>query len=379
MKIWHIGVSPSPRVVDGINTTTWILAREQTLLGHEVTFLLTDRPSEASLERAEQAGIKLVQVSVNTWLYDFKVFRTLLRTAAPQIVHMHSVFIPVQAGLAFHLARNKIPYVVSPHGGVISHVLRRGRTKKSLYSFFVEKQRFSAAAAITLVMPEEEAEVRAYVPNYKGIVRWIPNPVNAQMLEGRQWRGDLAKKQLVFLGRFDVLHKGIDILVAIARLSPDMEFELYGTEDARTKRWLKQLTSDLPRNLSFHRPVYEAEKVEVLTSASMYIQTSRWEAFGNSVAESMYLGVPCAISNTHNLANLFCKHDLGVTLPLDAGAAAIELNKALVDEARLHECAERARAFAHEHFYPRVVATRYLNLYEEVLGMKVDRTMSKAS
>jgi glycosyltransferase involved in cell wall biosynthesis len=105
----------------------------------------------------------------------------------------------------------------------------------------------------------------------------------------------------------------------------------------------------------------------VLTNASLYIQTSRWEVFGISIAEAMYLGVPCAIADTLNLAQVFRQHDLGLVLPPDPKRAATDLLEVLNHPARLYQWSERARTFAQVHFHPYTVASEYLNLYEEIL------------
>lgn len=362
MRIWHIGASPSLKKVDGLSATVWIVAGEQALLGHQVALILNALPDEAALALATQTGLELIHVPVSNKRYDLKVLKPLMHSTPPEVVHMHSVFLPKQASLAIVLVRNRIPYIITPNGGVD---FRRGWLKKSLYSWLVEKSRFAAAAAITVVTPKEEKPVRALVPRYRGIVRWIPNPVDACNLQS--WKGDTEAKRLVFLGRFDVLHKGIDILVDIARLLPDVEFHLYGTEDAKTKEWLEQLQRNLSPNVHFHSPVFGIEKAQVLAGASLYIQTSRWEGFPLSIAEAMYAGLPCAMAETLNFAEIFRQHDLGVVLPPNPQKAAIRLLEVLNQPALLQNWSERARAFAQAHFPPRAVAKGYLNLYEQVL------------
>jgi glycosyltransferase involved in cell wall biosynthesis len=364
MKIWHVGALPSPNEVNGVNATVWQVAKGQALLDHEVTLVLDESPDEAALSLAEQVGIVLTYIPASTWRYDPKVLKSLLSSDPPQLVHMHSTYFPKQATLARQLVQNSIPFVVTPNGGLDR---QSKRLKKSLYVSLVEKPRLRVASAITVVAPQEERVVRADVPDYKGVVRWVPNPVDTQSLEGYSWKEDVESKRLVFLGRFHVVHKGLDTLVGIASFMPDVEFHLYGSDDGRATKLLEQLRRRLPPNVHFHAPVFGAEKARVLANASLYIQTSRWEGFPLSIIEAMYLGVPCAITSTFYPAELFLQEDLGLVISSDPQEAAAQLSEVLTQPAHLRRWSQLSQSYAKENFVPRTVASEYLKLYEEVL------------
>jgi glycosyltransferase involved in cell wall biosynthesis len=329
-----------------------------------VSLVLAGSPDRAASASAEQAGIEPICVRANTWRYEGRTIKALLSNRPPQVVHMHDFYIPKQASLALQLKRSGIPYIVTPHGGL--H--RESKwLKKSVYIRLVERARLYRSSAITAISPQEEEIVRAVVPNYKGVVRRISNPVETSPLSGFSWKRNTGAKRLVFLGRFHVIHKGIDILVEIARLLPSVEVHLYGILDHRTKRSFERLQRRLPPNVQFRDPVFGAEKARVLSEASLYVQMSRWEVAGISIAEAMYLGVPCAISSASDLADPFLERDLGLVLPLSAEEAARRLSEALDQQDRLDHWSKRGRSFARENFDPHMVASSYLKLYEEIL------------
>jgi glycosyltransferase involved in cell wall biosynthesis len=365
MKIWHVGAMPYPDAVDGVNATIWMIAQEQVSLGHQVSLLLDREPDDTSVSFANNCGINPIAIPANIWGYDSRLLKSLLSTQHPHLVHLHSVFLPRQATLAKRLVSAQIPYVITPHGGLDS---QHGQAKKAIYNLLIERHRFAKAAAITVVTPKEAETIHKFVPRYRGIVRWVANPFDSQKLEKHHWQGNIVAKRVVFLGRFDVLHKGIDLLIEIARKMPTCHFHLYGSEDANTRAWLEKLKRDLPVNLTFHHPVFGTEKIEVLTQASLYIQMSRWEVFGISIAEAMALGLPCAIAGTLNLAEVFQKYDLGAVLPTDPQLAAAALQTILDRPDVLQTWSQKSRAFAYQHFHPKAVAQDYLNLYEEVLS-----------
>lgn len=366
MRIWHVGASSSPYRVDGVSRTVWSLSRQQGKLGHDVTLVIDTPPDPAAHQVAKESNLKLIQVEAGPMNYRTEI-RNIIQREQPEVVHMHSVFVVRQATMAQVLREMNVPYVITPHAGLAPQVLRRGVIKKTLYSWLRERPRFMGASAIALVTPAEERAVRAYLPNFRNPVRWMPNPIEIDQVDPTRWAGVQEPKRVVFLGRFDVLVKGIDVLIEIARLLPEIRFDLYGTEDPKTRDWLHKLKEHQPANVHFNEPIFGSDKARMLSTASIYLQPSRWEGFPVSVAECLALGVPSAIADTLDLAQLFNQHDLGLVVPLDPPRAAAQIRSVLADEKRLNEWSERGKQFALEHFHPQVVATNYIKLYQEVI------------
>ncbi len=368
MRIWHVGASHTLNRVDGVNATVWQVARAQAADGCVVTLLVDAVPDAPTRLAADGWGVKVEPVPGTRLYYDPVRLRSLLSACRPDVVHMHSVFIPAQAVLARHLRVLGIPYVITPNGGLSPQVLRRGVVKKRVYSFLVERARFRGAAAVTAVSPGEVEEILAFVPAYHGRVRCIPNPVNVDELGQVAWQVPDDAHTLVYLGRFDVLHKGIDRIVELGRCLPEVEIHLYGQVDPRTRDLLASVVRAAPPNVRFHEPVYGVAKSGVLARAGMYIQVSRWEGFALSVAEAMWLGVPCAVTSELRMAEVIRNHDLGLVLPPDLSEAAALIARALGNVRLLSGWSERARAYATERFGPSAVARQYVDLYQEVLG-----------
>jgi len=366
VRILHLGARHSLQIVDGVNTVIWLVAAEQARAGHTVTLLLEAEPDGLAQRVASETGMTLKQASYTTWGYESSVVDELIATH--DVVHMHSVFIPRQATLGRRLVRAGVPYVITPNGGLSPRVLSRGRLKKWIYSLVAERPRFRASAAVSVVAPGEVAEVRAFVPGYRGLVRSIPNPVDTSTLGSWQWHYRPDARRVVFLGRFDVLHKGLDLLWEIARLLPTIDFDLYGSMHRRSERWFARLRNQRLPNVHIHSPVFGAEKARILVEAALYLQTSRWEGFPLSIAEAMLVGVPVAVVDRLDFSHQFIDHDLGLTFPADPDVAAQLIHHALSDEGRLRQWSERAQTFAREFFSAPVVAQKFVELYQEVVG-----------
>jgi hypothetical protein len=140
LRVLHVGIEPDyGRRANGIEIAMWPLLAAQVAEGADVTLLVLGEVAEAAYAEAARIGVTLAVVPSRR-------LETLSRegvaTAAriqPDVVHLHSVFIPAHAQLARALRRLDIPYFLSPHGGLN---LWRGRLKKATYGTLVEKPYF---------------------------------------------------------------------------------------------------------------------------------------------------------------------------------------------------------------------------------------------
>jgi glycosyltransferase involved in cell wall biosynthesis len=367
MRIWHVGASARPKDVTGVNTTVWLVAQYQASLGHEISLLVEDPPDELGVEICRRSGIKIVHVPGSRFNYRSPQIESARETHRPDLVHMHSVYVAKQGTLARLLLRRGIPYVITPHGGLAFDIMKRGWIKKAIYSRLIERRRFHEAQAVTIVTPAEEPEVRAFAPGLTDNVHWVGNPVDLGTMGTKKWTRDIGRRRLVYLGRYAVFVKGIDILSAMAALLPDTDFQLYGVDDPRSRKELAVLKSRAPSNLHFNNPVFGQDKIDALCNASVYLHMARSEGFPISIAESMHLGVPCALSESIHLSSLFRRENLGQVLSSDPARAAPVVRAILDQPEKLDDWAKRARAFSDANFNPTSAAQKYISVYDGVL------------
>ena len=366
LRILHVGPRPDYGRGSGVDVAAWPLLKAQRAAGAVVGLLTLGEPDPDSAAEAASADIELVTLQVaregRNATMSGDAFAIVDPGWRPDIVHFHSVFMPVHSQLARKLRSRGIPYVVTPHGGLN---LWRSKLKKAAYGPLVEKPYLRNAKAIFPLSKREENVTRSWIgargrgPHFIE----IHNSITPAPFGGPQWALP-ARPRLVFLGRFDIVKKGIDRLVEIARNLPEAEVCAYGHAiGSELPDFEKLRDSGLPGNFLFHSPVYGDAKSEALVSASMYVQPSRDDAFPMSVVEAMRLGVPVALTRGCAVSDHIEATDLGLIIPDDPAEAAAVLSAALHDEGKLCQWSAAGQKWTVEDLSPDSIADKFFAAY----------------
>jgi glycosyltransferase involved in cell wall biosynthesis len=366
LRVLHVGPHPDTGYGGGVDVATWPLLTAQVAQGADVSLLILGEVGQADQAEAARAGISLTTVRAQRLETLSSEGRAAIRRLEPDLVHFHSVFIPAHSQLAKAVLHLDIPYFLSPHGGLN---LWRGRLKKAIYGSLVEKPYFRRAATIFVLTKREQQVIERWLgprgrsPQYLELPNSIPalSPGTDLWVPGNH-------QTLVYLGRFDVIKKGLDRLVEIARLLPDVQVNAYGgafrTERPDFERLCRQ---GLPANAHFLEPVYREAKRKAFTSATIYVQASRNEGFGMSIVEAMRLGVPVAVTKGCDIAETIGAEDLGLLLSDDPNIAAAQLMSAMQDSNRLDHWSRAGRKWTIDALSPEHAAQQTIRAYEAVL------------
>jgi glycosyltransferase involved in cell wall biosynthesis len=366
LRVLHVGLWPDTGHGGGVDVASWPLLTAQVAEGADVRLLVLGELDQASQAEAARVGVSVTTARSQRLETLSSEGRATIRRIRPDIVHFHSVFIPAHAQLAKVLGRLDIPYFLSPHAGLN---LWRGRLKKAIYGSLVEKPYFRRAATIFVLTKREQQVIERWLgPQGSPQYLELPNSMPA-LPPGTDLWSPGEHRRLVYLGRFDVLKKGLDRLVEIARLLPDVAVNAYGrasrTEQAGFERLCRQ---GLPANMRFLDPVYGETKKTALTSATIYVQASRDDGFPMSIVEAMRLGVPVAVTKGCDVAETIGEEDLGMLLSDDPGSAAADLISAMQDSSRLDHWSRAGRTWTIDALSPKRAAQRTIRAYEAALS-----------
>jgi glycosyltransferase involved in cell wall biosynthesis len=215
-----------------------------------------------------------------------------------RVAHLHSVFTPSlnQLGLALH-----VPYVLTPHGGYSPASFERGHLRKRAYWYAADRITVRRAAAVIALTPAEAHDLKNRSVRS---VRVVPNGVSQwdEPVDRRRFRDELGlgadDRLAIFVGRLDVLHKGLDRLIPALAEAPDWHVALVGPDVRGGAAALHTLARRLgvEQRLRIVGARSGAELRDAVAAADLFALPSRWEGLSVALLDALALGVPAAVT-----------------------------------------------------------------------------------
>jgi glycosyltransferase involved in cell wall biosynthesis len=298
------------------------------------------------------------------------------------IVHLHTLWHPLNAIARKACKRHGRKYVLMPHGMLDRYSLRQRRWQKSIYLAMIERTNLIGARRLIFTTAEEERAAREALP-------WLPPgqviPLAAdgpsemsREASAEKFRDQfpqvVGRRCLLFLGRIHKkkgLERILGALPEIARRYPQVLLVVAGQGERRYVQRVKELvrTSNLSNYLLFTGSLAGEAKYGAFASAEVFVLPSSQENFAISMAEAMHMAVPIIVSDKVNSWPFVVEAGAGCVI------ADVDMELALVQHVdtflkapdRAREAGKRGRSFARVHFtWPRV-ARDMTSLYRQVL------------
>jgi glycosyltransferase involved in cell wall biosynthesis len=363
-------VGPS---ASGILTVLCQLTSALAQRDHEVEFWYGDDSSPPTVRvvtnTLEKRGVRCRPVAVSPRRGRGLPVVDLPRGSAADIVHIHSVFVPMNTAL-IHVWSG--PVVLSPHGGFDALSLRRSFVRKRVYSALYER-RMVRRAAVTVALTEiEAAQVRAFAGDVATAV--VPNGITQRPLGGAvtSFRDSIGisteTKLALFVGRLDVCHKGLDRLVAATAAAPTWRLVLVGPDHRGGRQQLQRMADKVgvTERMHFVGQRNPQELTEIYSAADLFVLPSRWEGLPMSLLEALAHGVPALVTpEVDRLVPVGSRRAGWVSDPNLLGRTLEAL--ATVPHADWSQRAESARALSRDYDWDEVSAAYeviYRNAFE---------------
>jgi glycosyltransferase involved in cell wall biosynthesis len=333
---------------------------------------------------------RLNELAPTTFLLQSRAFTSLHEPSRHQLgeririadmVHLHTLWDPINVMVRRECARHRRPYVLMPHGMLDPYSLKVKRWRKAFYLWAIERRNIMAAQRLIYTTPEEArlAAIKSLsLPN--GVV--IPLGGDAPWENAKELASEFLEKfprardrrQLLFLGRLH-FKKGLDrILIAlpsIIRVFPDILLTVIGdgTPEFETTLESAITAQKLEDNVMMTGRLHGAAKWGAYASAELFLLPSRQENFAITVAEAMQMGVPVVISNRVNTWPYVKAAGAGVVLDEERIERSLEnaILSLLQDRGTLRLMGKRGQEYGRKNLTWAGAASKLLKCYDEVL------------
>jgi glycosyltransferase involved in cell wall biosynthesis len=366
MNILHVAPIDD-KLVSGIRTSAPSLASAQNETGWANTALLTTGHGALSDEWpipvyfADRVGLS---GSLSNLPKPFN---------QPDLVIFHSTYILKHLLIGRWLRRRGIPYIITPRGGMTPIAQKVSQRKKTVANSLGFGSFFRGALGFHCL---NELEAR-------GSAKWgkptfiATNAVKepADILPATPGTRDTLR--FIFIGRMDVYHKGLDVLmggVALIReelIRNRVTVELYGPDFKNGFAHLQDMILELKLSdiVEVHGALNGTQKFSVLSEGDLFLHTSRLEGWPLSILEAMIQGLPCLVTHGTNLGESIAESRAGWVVDENAEAIATGLLAAIQSKEELAVLGARARTTAQDQFSWEKVAALTLDEYRNLLSM----------
>lgn len=375
MKILHVATFHL-----GANGPTFVLKsllKRLVQQGNEIGLLSTSLYDKQKENLLNKMGVKYYfkqskgpfnKQSLLKCVPDFKTY---------DVIHLHGVF-NFDNFIISRIAKSfNIPYVLSTHGNLMKMAIKRHKIKKLLYLNIFANKMLKEASKVHVLAVEEKIDLINLINDVKTEI--IPNGVelsNKNLEKTNNNNND--KFKILFIGRLDVYHKGIDILLdSISQLESviddnNLEVILVGPFNRKQdkKYIINVITSNkyLQKVVKLEGPKYGTEKIILLNKADLFVHTSRLEGMPIAVLEAMSMGVPCLVTKETNMKEIILKSNGGFVTSLNSKEIANKIIDIIQNhKEKLPRIGQNAQKWCYENLNWDYIAEKYLQMYNSIL------------
>lgn len=322
---------------------------------------------------ADTALVNITNIKIDDTITQFDYHRSFVLSElpapfnAPDLVVFHECYRPAYLSIARSLKKLGIPYIIVPHGELSNEAQKSKRVKKTLANLLLFNSFVNGALAVQY-LSERERDNSGF--GKRKIV--ATNGMTLPSSHKTCFHPD--RTALVYVGRLDAYHKGLDLLIeAIALAHPTLEayhahLDIYGPDLKGRKALLEELirSNHVEPYVTLHDPVTGEEKKKVLLDADLFVQTSRFEGMPLGILEALSYGLPCLVTEGTTLGEVV-DSQFGWCAPTSAEGIALTLTKALEEKDLWVSYGAAGREFVEQQYSWDRVAKHTIELYQELL------------
>lgn len=284
---------------------------------------------------------------------------------SPDIVIFHEAYRPDYLAISKELKKRGVPYVIIPHGELSDGAQKKKRLKKLAANILLFNRFINAAAAIQCLSQTELDSTHFGKKKFIGT-----NGVSIPESKKNSFREEGIK--LLYIGRLDAYHKGLDLMLEAVRLCGDKMKEagaslsIFGPDYCGRFANLESMiaeknVSDL---VSLNLAISGEKKENALLDADIFIQTSRFEGMPLGILEALSYGLPCIVTTGTTLGDAIKDARSGWVADTDAQDICRAITAAISQRDLYSDISQNARSLAKEKFSWDVISKYNLEQYK---------------
>ena len=286
----------------------------------------------------------------------------------PDLVVFHEVYRLEYLSIVSKLRKEKIPYVILPHGELQKGAQHKKHLKKVVANILLFNRFINGAKAIQCLSQKELDET-----NF-GKVKFIgTNGTSIPDVSKTSFRKDGI--HITYIGRLDAYVKGLDLMLEGIKLAAEdlrknnTVINLYGPDYQGRYANVERMISEncVGDIVTLHPAVSGKEKEDILLDTDIFLQTSRFEGMPMGILEALSYGIPCLVTKGTTLGGFISEHRCGRSCETDARSIANALVLAVEEREQLAVLSQNARAAAKSEFSWDAIAGNTTKKYMELI------------
>lgn len=312
MEIIHLILGKAnPNRLNGVNKVVYQLATEQTISGKNVCVWGITKDTQHNYPE-RNFKTELFQASRNPFRIPEDLKSKILKNKNA-IYHLHGGWIPVYSSLAAFFQKNKIKYVLTPHGAYNTVAMKRNSLVKKLYFHLFEKKLLKHVKTVHSIGKSEVIGLNKMLPKLNSIVL----PYGFEMTHKSNLEMNSNEFIIGFLGRLDVYTKGLDLLLdafnVFVKKYPKSKLWLIGDGSGKTfiEKYIQ--VNSIPNVILWDKK-FGVEKDELIQKMTIFAHPSRNEGLPTSVLEAASFGIPSIVTEATNFTTYVDKYKSGISI-----------------------------------------------------------------
>ncbi len=312
MEIIHIVLGKAnPNRLNGVNKVVYQMATEQANAGKNVAVWGITKDTKHDYPPRTFSTI-LYRSHKFPFFIDKELKKAIL-SKKEAIYHLHGGWIPVFSPLSSFFKKNKIKYVLTPHGAYNTIAMKRSLWVKKIYFLLLEKKLLKNAHKIHSIGISEVEGLQTIFTNTKSFLLPYGFEIPIPTTKPKEVNGFI----IGFVGRIDVYTKGLDILIAsflqFQKKHQNSELWIIGAGDgiAFLEKFIQK---NKLNNVTLFGKKFGEEKNTLIQQMTVFAHPSRNEGLPTSVLEAASFGIPSVVTKATNIANFIDQYNAGISI-----------------------------------------------------------------